>query len=224
MAGTITALVVQKRNKERVNVYIDGEYAFGLAAIEAIKLHKGQRLSSEEIAQLQAIDRMEAAYERTLDFLARRPRSEQELRYYLRGRKVTEETIDRVIARLESAGLVDDEAFARYWVESRERSKPISERALRYELRKKGVPDATIAAVLEAVDEEALATRAALEMAPRFRNLDRTLFRKRLGAALLRRGFAYSVVREATDRLWAELVEEGSVPPSPSDPDYGSEE
>jgi regulatory protein len=210
MAGTITALVIQKRNKERVNVYVDGEFAFGLAMIEAVKLHKGQQLSAEEITRLKALDEAEIAHERALGFLAHRPRSVEEIRRYLRGKNVPDAAVAGVVDRLERAGLVDDEAFTRYWIESRGRSKPISARALRYELRKKGVPAPVIEAALEVIDEEALALRAARVVARRFRSLDRKMFRRRLSEALLRRGFIFTVVREVADRLWAEWIEEAS--------------
>jgi regulatory protein len=66
--------------------------------------------------------------------------------------KYSEEVADAVMGRLEQVGLVDDEAFARFWVENRDRFKPLSERALSYELKRKGVSDAAIEAALETVD------------------------------------------------------------------------
>jgi regulatory protein len=76
MAGTITALRFQKRNKNRVNVYLDGQFAFGLVAIEAARLRVGQTLSDNDVARLQMRDEVERAYERALNFLSYRPRSE----------------------------------------------------------------------------------------------------------------------------------------------------
>jgi regulatory protein len=153
MAGTITALVAQKRNKERVNVYLDGEFAFGLALIEALKLHKGQQLSDDDIARLKALDEIEVAHDRALNFLSYRPRSSEEVRRNLHQKEFAEQTIETVIERLTGAGLLDDAAFARYWVDNRERFEPRSRRALRYELRQKGVPDAAIQAALGDLDE-----------------------------------------------------------------------
>ncbi len=209
MAGTITALVVQKKNKERVNVYLDGEFAFGLAMIEAIKLKKGQQLGDAEIARLKALDEVQTAHDRALNFLSYRPRSAEEVRRNLREKGHTDATIDTVMSRLEQAGLIDDEAFARYWVENRDQFKPLSERALAYELKKKGVSDAAIEAALEAVDESSAAYRAGLQRARRFSGSDKNTFRKRLGDTLARRGFSYDVVREAVDRLWDEFGSEG---------------
>jgi regulatory protein len=207
MAGTITSLVVQKRNKDRVNVYIDGEYAFGLAMIEAVKLRKGQVLSADEIARLQSLDEVETAHERALNFLSFRPRSAAEVRRNLREKEVPDSVIEQVIERLERTGLVDDMAFARFWVENREMSKPRSERGLRFELRQKGVADDAINAALTEINEDDSAYRAALERARRIPRTDKQFFAKRLGDFLARRGFSYNVVRETVDRVWDELSE-----------------
>jgi len=79
MAGRITAIRVQKRNRKRANVFIEGDFAFGLAMIEAAKLSKGQYLSDEEIASLRLADEKERAYELALGFLSYRPRSQAEV-------------------------------------------------------------------------------------------------------------------------------------------------
>ena len=203
MAGTITALVVQKRNKERVNVYLDGEFAFGLAMIEALKLHKGQKLSDEEITQLQALDEIEKAHERALNYLSYRPRSVDEVRQNL-SKKYPESAVEIVIERLERTGLLNDQAFARFWVENRDQFKPRSERALRYELRQKGVSDADIDLALETLDESDAARRAAEEQVRRYRQADEGTFRKRLSSFLARRGFSYGIIRDVVDQLWDE--------------------
>lgn len=203
MAGTITALVVQKRNKERVNVYLDGEFAFGLAMIEALKLHKGQKLSDEDIARLKALDEIEKAHERALNYLSYRPRSVDEVRRNL-SEKYPETAVEAVIERLERAGLLNDQEFARFWVENRDRFKPRSKRALRYELRQKGISDVDIDLVLEALDEEDAARRAAEDRARRYRNADEETFRKRMSDFLARRGFSYGIIRDVVDQLWTQ--------------------
>jgi len=204
MAGTITTLVAQKRNKERVNVYLDGEFAFGLALIEALKLHKGQQLSDDDIARLKALDEIEVAHDRALNFLSYRPRSSEEVRRNLHQKEFAEQAIETVIERLTGAGLLDDAAFARYWVDNRERFEPRSRRALRYELRQKGVPDPAIQAALDDLDEEDAAYRAASARLRRYARADEETFRKRLGDFLARRGFGYEIVRDVLDRLWQE--------------------
>jgi len=83
MGRRITGLRFQKHTAERVNVYLDGHFAFGLPAIEAARLRVGQELSEAEIERLRALDAEQKAYDRAVRFLAFRPRSEAEVRRHL---------------------------------------------------------------------------------------------------------------------------------------------
>ncbi len=209
MAGTITALKVQKRNPQRVNVYLDGRYAFSLAAIEAARLRCGQVLFDEDIEGLKERDSFEKAHDRALRFLSYRPRSEAEVRRYLQGKAVSPAIAEEVIERLTRARLLDDLAFARYWVENRASFNPRGLRVLRYELRQKGLSEETIAQALTDLDEEESAHRVALRRGRRLAHLDQVSFRQKLGAYLLRRGFPHGVVNLVVERAWQEFRAEG---------------
>jgi regulatory protein len=194
MPGTITALRFQKRNKERVSVYLDGAYAFGLDGVEAARLHKGQVLSDEEIAVLKAQDERNRAFNQALRFLSYRPRSRLEVERYLRDKTIATPVIDDVIVRLERAQYLDDEAFARFWVENREQFRPRSQRALRYELHQKGISDAIISDVLGDLDDEAAAWHAVEGRLRRWAGLPADEFRRKVAGYLGRRGFNYDIV------------------------------
>ena len=140
MGRTITAIKAQKRNKDRVSVYLDGEYAFGLARIVAAWLQVGQELSEEKISQLTSHDEVEAAYAKALRLLNQRDRSSAEIRQYLKRHEVMEPVIDEVLGRLDRAGLVNDERFAQNWIENRSEFRPRSRRALAFELRSRDSP------------------------------------------------------------------------------------
>jgi regulatory protein len=214
MSGTITALVVQQRNTDRVNVYLDGKFAFGLAAIEAIRLKRGQVLSDADIERLQAADDVEKAREKALRFLGNRPRSEWEVRQNLQKADYGAATIDRVLDRLRGVGLVDDAAFVRYWLDNRAQFKPKGAVALRQELRLKGVDREVIDAVLaesEHTDDNA-ALRSAFAKADRYRQLPRQEFTQKLGAYLARRGFDYETVREAVNAAWQQVHADDAAP------------
>ena len=211
MTGTITALKPQKKNRERVNVYLDGRYTFSLTAIEAATLRRGQFLSDQEIEDLLERDSFQKAYDRALRFLSYRPRSEGEMRRYLQGKKVSPAIEAEVVERLTSSGLLDNHAFASYWVENRESFKPRGRHALRYELRQKGLGEEIIALALEDIDEEDSAYRALINRARRVSPLDRGSFRKKLGAFLRRRGFSYEAISAAIEQTWREMVEEGRM-------------
>jgi regulatory protein len=207
MAGTITALVAQKKNKDRVNVYVNGEFAFALAAIEAVRLKRGQVLSDGDIERLRGADEIEKAHDKALRFLANRPRSEWEVRQNLAKADFGPGTIDRVIERLKSVALVDDTAFVRFWLDNRAQFNPRGRAALQQELRRKGVERDVIEAVLveSAHDDEQAAVRSALAKAGRYRHLPRSTFAQKLGAYLVRRGFNYEVVKAAVDEAWRQV-------------------
>jgi regulatory protein len=201
MVGKITALRFQKRNKDRVNVYIDGQFAFGLAAIEAARLQVGQTLSDDDVARLRVRDEVERAYERALNFLSYRPRSEAEVRRNLSKKDVEDEVVEVVVERLTRAGLVDDQEFAHYWVENRLQFNPRGARALRHELRGKGIPDAIIAGALADLDEEVAARQVAEAGARRLAHLEPRDFRRKLGAYMARRGFSYAVIEPLIEEM-----------------------
>lgn len=211
MARKITELRFQKRNKDRVNVYLDGRFAFGLAAIEAAHLRVGQELSDADIARLQKKDEIERAYERALNFLSYRPRSEAEVRRNLRGKDVEEQVIEGVVERLTQAGLLDDREFARYWVENRVQFKPRGARALRQELWEKGIPDAVVAETLEGFDEEDAARRVAETGARRMAHLAPRDFRRKLSAYMARRGFSYAVIQPLIEEMLETVSCESSL-------------
>ncbi|MFC2015818.1 regulatory protein RecX [Chloroflexota bacterium] len=206
MAGQITELKLQKRNRNRVNVYVDGRFALGLPTIVAAGLRLGQHLSDPEIAELEDKGTVEGAYNRALNYLSYRPRSKAEVVRYLEGRGVPDHQAEAVTGRLETAGLLDDRAFAQYWVENREQFRPKGPSALRYELRNKGISDDIIGETVEAVDPLASAYRAAGKKARQLSRLDPPTFRRKLVEYLARRGFSYDVAREVTERHWVELA------------------
>jgi regulatory protein len=204
MAGQITAIEVQKRNPNRANVFIDGEFAFGLAMIEALKLSKGQVLSQDDVETLQRRDQEERAYEGALDFLSYRPRSRAEVARRLQQKGFSEAVSEAVTERLCRAKLLDDMAFAQYWISNREQFKPRGSYALRHELRQKGVESSIIDALLEEVDEAEGGYRAAVKRLARWKRLPSNVRRRKMGDYLRRRGFGYATIEQVWERLVAE--------------------
>lgn len=202
----VTALKIQARNKNRVNVYLDGDFAFSLVKIEAARLRVGQALSDGQVERLKQADALETAYESTLKYLAYRPRSEAEIEQYLRKKQLAGEQIKLVVARLKQAGLVDDSTFAAQWVENRTTFRPKAKRALKAELRAKGIAAKDMEAALVGVDEAEAARQLAASRAPRLlrQKMSRMEFRRKLGGYLARRGFNYETISEAVERAWRE--------------------
>ncbi len=205
MAPKITAITAQKRHPQRVNIYIDGEFAFGLARVVAAWLQIGQELTPEDIARLREADAQELAYQRVLRYLSYRDRSETEIRRYLQKHNTAPHHIEAVLTRLRELGLVNDAKFATAWVENRNTFRPRGRRALRAELHQKGLPEDAIAQALEDLDEAQLAYQAAKKRLRRYCNLPWPTFRQRLGAYLARRGFPYDVITATLARVWQEI-------------------
>lgn len=200
----ITALEVQKRNPNRVNVYLDGEFAFGLSRIVAAWLRVNSQVDEGKIEQLQAEDARERALQQALLFLSYRARSESEIRQNLRKHEYPEEAIEHTLERLRRDGLADDTGFAQTWVENRSAFRPRSRRMLAMELRRKGIDDEASSDALKNVDDEALAYEAAQKRAPRFKDLEWNEYRKKLSEFLARRGFPYPVIAPVVTRTWNE--------------------
>jgi regulatory protein len=205
MAGRITALKYQKKNRNRVSVFVDDRFVLGLPAIVAASLKPGQVLSDVELEALEAKGAIEEGYNRSLNYLSYRPRSRAEVVTYLRRRDMQEKQIDAVVERLEGVGLLDEVAFAEFWVENREKFRPRGLMGLRYELRNKGVSEAIIERVLATVEVSDSAYRAAGKRARQLRHLDRATFSRKLVDYLARRGFDYELARETAYRYWVEL-------------------
>ena len=151
-----------------------------------------------------------SALDTAVRYLARRPRSEYEVRQHLRRARIDDATIDAVVGQLRRHRLLDDTAFAAYWVEQRRTFRPRGPRLLRAELSRLGVSrvdsDGATAELLP--DEDAY--RAAAKRALRLRELDESTFTARLSAFLARRGFDWETVAAVVRRLWSERSEQSA--------------
>lgn len=157
----------------------------------------GPQADPEQVARTILLQRLEVA-----------PRTRAQLATTLRERGVPDDVAGRVLDRFEEVGLVDDRTFARMWVQSRQASRGLAPRALRAELRSKGVPDDLASEALEEIDHEAqlaAARTVAARKARSVRGLPRQTQVRRLSGALARKGYgpglAAQVVREALDAL-----------------------
>lgn len=208
----ITDLKQAVRNPDRVNVSVDGKYRFSLDIYQVSELGVkiGREYTEEELASLETESQYGKLYGRALEYTLLRPHSSREVRDYLwrktratkyksRGGEVKEragvsqELADRVFARLAERGYIDDEKFARWWVENRNVRKGSSRRKLASELAAKGVPAAVVQAALaetERSDQDELAKIVAKKRA-------RYPDEQKLIAYLARQGFGYDDIKAA---------------------------
>lgn len=211
MSGTITLVETQRKRRDRVNVYIDDRFAFSLNSViaQAAGLRRGLNLTDLEISSLLERDSFQKAFDRALNYLSYRPRSEEEVRLNLRRKNIPEEVSSKVIERLKETKLIDDSSFAEYWLQNREAFSPRGQRAVKMELRRKGVASETIDQVVaDQGDESESAYRAGIKRVARLKTSDYRDFRQKLGAYLVRRGFDYDVVNHVVNRLWHEIQDQ----------------
>ncbi|UPK76683.1 recombination regulator RecX [Nocardioidaceae bacterium SCSIO 66511] len=141
-----------------------------------------------------------------LQRLTEQPRSRAELERALAKRDVPDDVASRLLDRFEDVGLVDDEAFARAWVDSRQRTRGLAGRALAQELRRKGVEDDVVRETVDDIDPETERENARSLVRKKLRSvrsLDRQVQVRRLAGMLARKGYssglAYAVIREELD-------------------------
>jgi regulatory protein len=206
----ITALRTGKGRRKKVNIFLDGEFVFSLdtEVVAQENLQIEQVLSTEQIETLKKSDNLKRCFDAAVHYLSYRPRSEPELRQRLRRRGFNDDSVETIITRLKELDLVDDIAFAQFWKENRESFSPRSQWLTRLELRQKGVSEDIIDQVVDTIDDEDSAYRAALKKARSLSMTDYQSFRRRLGEHLKRRGFSYRVINTTVNRLWQDQVGE----------------
>ena len=209
--GTITALAIQAGDGERVNVFIDDEFAIGISiyVMQDERLHKGKVLSQADWDRLEQAERASKAWNAALRLLEVRPRTEHELRDRLRRKEFPPQQIDTVITRLRELNLLDDEQFAKLWIANRQNLNPLGAQRLRQELRAKGVDrqitEHIIAETTDRESEQLACNEVARRAFHKYSGApDRATFNRKLGAFLQRRGFSFDTIKPILDELWNE--------------------
>ncbi len=203
---TVSAVTAQKRNPNRVNVFLDGEYGFSLSRIVAAWLQPGKRLDQKEIDALMSQDAEEKVLQSAMRLLNYRLRSEREVRVRLQQKGFDAEKIDCVVEKLRTSGALRDDQFATAWVDSRNEFHPRSQKLMRYELKSKGISEKEIEEALQSsADDRELALRAARKVSRRYENLPWLEFRAKVSGHLARKGFTYEVITPVVKEMWEEL-------------------
>lgn len=191
----ITNIQVQVKNAGRYSIFVEGKYAFSLSADALLesRLVSGQELSDGDIAHFKKLSAEDKAFNLTLAYVARRMRSEGELADYFRRKEYAPELAGQIMERLRKLGFVDDEEFARRWVENRRMLRSSSAKKLRLELRQKKVADDIIDAVL--AEDETDERQLLRDLVAKKRKQSRYQDDQKLMAYLARQGFTYDDIK-----------------------------
>lgn len=193
----VTKIQQQIKQTNRYSVYVDEKYTFSLSesALLSSGIHSGQDLTAADVKHLKRLSTDDKAYGKALRYVAMRPRSEWELRVYLQHKEAPEPTTNTIVERLQRVGLINDEAFARMWVENRRLLKPTSRRRLQVELRRKHIATQVIDAVLLEDSENTDERQVIRDLVNRKRK--RYADDKKLMAYLARQGYSYDDIKAA---------------------------
>lgn len=207
----ITKIEPQKKNPNRRNIYLDGEFAVGVGAETLLRfgLRTGDELSPDTLKAIENAEEQSGAKHAALRFLAHRHRTRKEIRDRLREKEFGEEEINRAIDDLERAGLVNDAAFARMFARDQLALKPTGTILLKRKLLLLGVSkeivDSTLAEVLQNVDQHEDVIRAgekflrkSLAINP---DQDTPRLRSKLTRYLGGRGFDWDMIEDAVRSL-----------------------
>lgn len=145
-------------------------------------------------------DSLNSAYR----YLSYRPRSEAEIRHWLRQRGFAHHVIEEALAKLKEQNLIDDIGFARFWKDNRVTLRPRSKKLLARELKEKKVATDIVEQVTSDIDDEATAYSLGSARMPALAHLDYPGFYRRLSSYLAYRGFDYEVIRHTATKLWQE--------------------
>lgn len=193
------------RGRQRLLSLSDGrEFLFSDEACERCQVAEGMPATTELLQDLERAERRVSAHDAALRLLAARPRSETEIRTRLAMRGIDPRAIDDEVERLRSAGLLDDEKFARAWVEDRKRVSPRGRRMLRYELLGRGIDPESAEQATQGIDDRSTALDLARARARKLPRTNYEAFFSKVASFLRRRGFDYEVTADTARQVWGE--------------------
>ncbi len=220
----VSKITQQVKRQDRYSVYVNGAYAFSLHEHQLVgsKLRVGVVLTKDELENFANESQFGKAYERALNYVMIRPRSEKEINDYLTrtflypkpkvfidksgqrhikpqtvDKEQTRHMINRVVERLQEKGYINDESFARTWVQSRQLTKKTSIRKLQQELQQKGVGTEIIATVLQKQNDNEVQNLR--DLITKKKRLPKYQDKVKLMQYLARQGFRYDDIKENLD-------------------------
>jgi len=202
----ITAITPQKRDRTRCNIDVDGRFCCGMKLETVVKsrLKVGDAVSTEYLADLQLESEKSTALDKALNHISRTPKTEKDVRTFLKGKGYLDDVSDYVIGKLKEYKYLDDREYARAYVEGMSKKK--GKNLLAVELRRRGVPEAEIREALSEITNEDEGAAAVLQKYFKNKTVDQKLL-TRAFTYLVGKGFDYETARAAVKKYVEELEE-----------------
>lgn len=216
--GIITGVERHPKSARRYMIFIDGAFAFAVHEDVLIKhrLLKGELVDRGRLEQALEEEEQHKAWSDALKLIGRRPRSEKELRQYLKRKQVAQPLVDRVVHKLKEQNYIDDADFAAQWTEHRMLTQKKGRSWVKQELQQKGIAPAVIQETLgqvklEQEEEAAFQTGSKKWAITSGTKQDK---KRKTAAFLMRRGYSGAIAGKVVRRI---------AESSPDDPDHDEE-
>lgn len=187
-----------QKNPDRVNIYLDGNFAFGLEESIRFKysLKKDMELDSQFVNDILKEEEINHAFNLAIKYLSYRQRSEKEIIEHLKSKDFEDTTIMSVIDKCKYYNYIDDVSFAKSFVKDKINLKKLGSGRIKYELKLKGIDESIISEVLDIDDdvEYTMALSLASKRLSSYKNDDYQKKRSKLSGYLQRRGYNFSII------------------------------
>ena len=197
--------IKQQKNKNRVNVYLDDTFGFGidLDNFALLNLRVNQEYTQEEIEKIIKKAEFQKTYDKLLRFAMVRPRSEKEVTDYFRRKKIHESMHEEMLKKLKHLDLLNDLAFAKWWIDQRIQFKSKSKRIIVQELRMKGISqnDVDDAFGETVIDEEKMARELLEKKMYKWKGLEPREARQKMSQYLAGKGFGWDLIVKITSKV-----------------------
>lgn len=199
---TITSIQEQKRNKERYNLYLDGEFAFSCQKeiVKKLKLKEGVSLEEEKLAEIIHENDLKEAFHQALDHLSYRQRTRQEMIIHLEKKGYGEDIVQEALAKLDHYQFIDDEKYAQDYIDYKGKSQLKGSNRIRQELTLKGVEKEIIEDGLKNYHHEEELENCCL-IAKQFfmskKSLPYNQIKGKLTTKLAGKGYSFDLIHEA---------------------------
>jgi len=206
----VTEISPQKNNKHRISVFVDGKYAFSLDETDAVrlKIKPGRELSDRDIENCLMESGYSKAREKAFDILSRKPITKKDLGDKLSQKGFDEAIVCEVINELSDLGYLDDEEYARLYLESC-RSKLWGDKKIRYEMHQRGIGDDIVTKVLEEWGDEDETDEIVGTIIAKYAACDLTDIKTRAKVTryLASRGFDFSLINTCINKATEEVLQ-----------------
>lgn len=204
--GEITKLEIQKRNKQKVNLFIDEEFVCGLTAESVVRarLKVGQELSENDLNEILSTSETEIAFSLACDYISRAMKTAKEMRTYLNKKGFSPVVVENVINKLKDYHYVDDDTYAKLYLNSNLTTK--GKRRLQMELTQKGVNKNIIESSLEEIDQDLVSENCFMVATKYMKNKEINLNNLvKLQRHLISRGYDFDNINECLRKFKADI-------------------